>query len=154
MITKMLEKWKLTEYTPIEKFILEKDYRRIGNLVINELNTSDEKVMAAVSICRRRFKVSDIILLVILDEEQEGEAGIAFTQNGIYHWKGDEEYIGGVSYNHIRELDYDEENVMVTDKDGVILTLWCGEDTSEKYSRYMYNFIMDIKEYAEENGTK
>lgn len=154
MITTMLEKMKLTEYTPIEKFIVGREHERIGNLVIDDFHTSYEEAITAVSVCRRRFKTSDLILLVVLDEEEKGEAGIAFTRTGIYHWKEKEEFVGGVLYDQIQTLDYDEENVMVTDQDGTTLVLWCGEDNGEKYTRYMYNLIMDIKEYVEENGTE
>mgnify|MGYP003485548870 CR=1 FL=1 len=112
MITTMLEKMKLTEYTPIEKFIVGREHERIGNLVIDDFHTSYEEAITAVSVCRRRFKTSDLILLAVLDEEEKGEAGIAFTRKGIYHWKEKEEFVGGVLYDQIQTLDYDEENVM------------------------------------------
>ncbi|MBO4415365.1 MAG: hypothetical protein J5824_05220 [Lachnospiraceae bacterium] len=68
----------------------------------------------AATICRRRFKPQEIILLSILDEDEEGEAGVAFTDKAIYCWDEDDNFIFSISYNDIESLDYDSNGVHLT----------------------------------------
>ena len=143
------EKEDLENASPIRRSILSSNYGDIGECVVAGARISRQLATTAVSICRRRFKAEDLILLVLLDEEEEGEAGIAFTEIGIYYWREDEEFVAEIPYESIQAVDYDEENAIVTTADGKVIELFCGADEDEKYSRYMYNFIMDIKEALE-----
>lgn len=143
------EKLDLENASPLRKFILSSDYSAIGNCVVAGSLLSKSLATTATSICRRRFKADDIILMILLDEEEEGEAGIAFTEMGIYCWEEEEEFLAEIMYDSIRDVDYDEESTIVYTMDGKEIELYCGEDTDEKYSRYLYNFIMDIKDALE-----
>ncbi len=141
----------LENASPMERLILTSPHSDIGNCVLEGRLISRDLATAATAICRRRFKAKDIVLMVLLDENEEGESGIVFTETGIYHWLEDEEFMGEILYMDIESVDYDEENVMITDGAGRTVEIFCGEDDDEEhYSRYMYNFIMDIKEGMEE----
>ena len=145
------KKENLENASPMERLILTSQHSDIGSCVLERMLISGELANAATAICRRRFKVMDIVLMVLLDKDEEGEAGIVFTETGIYHWLEDEEFVGEMPYVDIESVDYDEEQVIITDNDGRTVELFCGEDSEEEhYSRYMYNFIMDIKEGLEE----
>ena len=139
----------LENASAIKKFLLTGNYSEIGGYVLAGTSITRKLAITAVSVCRRRFKTEDIVLLVLLDEDEEGEAGIVFTEKGIYQWQEDEEFVAEVRYDAIQSVDYDEENVLITTKDGKNVDLYCGDDCDEKYSRYMYNFIADIVEFFE-----
>lgn len=150
-VKKTQESVDSSDYSPLKKMILGSNYGNIGKYVVANMQLSQHLGNTAVSICRRRFKTSDLVLIDVLDEEEEGEAGIAFTEKGIYCWEEDESFVAEIRYDNIAEVDYDDENVIVTTVEGKNIELFCGEDENdEKYSRYMYNFIMDIKEAYEE----
>lgn len=140
---------KLEEDCTLREFLLFNNRKEIGKCVLEAGKIVRKHEIAATSICRRKFNVEDIILLVIQDDEEEGEAGIAFTENGIYQWQEKEELVAEVMYDNIKSVDYDEESVIITTKDGKNVDLYCDDDCDEKYSRYMYNFIADIVEFLE-----
>lgn len=151
-INKMLTKMDLVEGSPFREFIFTLDSARIGNCVLKGAQLSKELGNTATAICKRRFKWQDMIVMVALDDEGEGEAGIVFTEKGIYHWLEDEEFVAEVTYEDIGAVGYQGNYVIITRQDDSPVELFCGEDAEEeKYSRYMYNFICDIVEYFDMN---
>lgn len=93
-------------------FIFNLDWNDIGPCVLrcdNGENTALTKT--AATICRRRFKPADIVLISVLDEDEEGEAGIAFTSKGLYYWDEDDTFVFDVNYADIASVDYDEDSV-------------------------------------------
>jgi hypothetical protein len=52
----------------------------------------------------------------------------------------------------MREVDYDDNDmeVVVVVEDGSRYVIECTGDEEQRYQRYLYNFLMDIKEKAEE----
>ena len=136
--------------SPLAEFIYDSDYDEIGNYVRRKTELSKRQVNNAVAICRRSFTKDDIILFDILDEEEEGEEGIVFTEKAIYHWRDDETVIGEVPYEEITGVDYEGDYVYLCTADDGTIELYCGEDAEEeKYTRYMYNFISDILDFLE-----
>lgn len=122
----------------------------ISRCVLTGDDITREHAIAAVSICKRKFKIEDIVLMVALDEAEEGESGIAFTEKGIYYWLEDEGFVADIPYGSIKEIDFDQENVIIITADDKKINLFCGGDIDDKYSRFMYNYIMDLKEEYEE----
>ncbi len=93
--------------------ILALDWKDIGELVLSpESECFNAYARTAATICRRAFKPADVILISVLDEDGEGETGIAFTTRGIYYW--DEDMHTGVNYSDIAGVDYDDDSVIVT----------------------------------------
>ena len=136
--------------SPLAKFIYDSDYREIGALVRRKSELTKSQMNTAVAICRRRFTKDDIILFDILDDYDEGEEGIVFTESAIYHWRGDETVVAEVSYEEIARVDYEGDYVYLVTEDDEAIELYCGEDAGEeKYTRYMYNFISDILDFLE-----
>ena len=103
-----------TNEADIKRFILERASKDLGPEIITyqdtEMKTLSKK---ASTICRRRFKASDVLLMSLLDEEAEGETGVAFTADGIYHWEEDDNFIFGIKYRDIKQVDYDSNGVIV-----------------------------------------
>ena len=134
--------------------LLELDYHSIGSNVYAKSDLSDDVLLTAVSICRRRFKKDDIVFMVVLAHAQEGECGIAFTKDKMYYWEEDEDYRGDVSYMDILDVDYEETVVSVSASGcNQALEIECDND-GKNYSRQMYNFLMDIKEAADKKRKK
>jgi len=147
-IHKYLTKMDLVEVGPFREFILGIDSEHIGGCVLKGAQISQEFGNTATAICKRRFKWQDMIVMVVLDGEEEGEAGIVFTEKGIYHWLENEEFVAEVLYEDIGAVGYQGDSVIITRQDDSPVILFCGEDAEEeKYSRYMYNYICDIVEY-------
>ena len=92
--------------------------------------------------------------MVLLDEDNDydGEAGIAFTSKAMYYWLEGDDFRCEIKYDEIASVDFDEESITVEDTDGTCYEIICNtdDDDGEKYSRYMYNMVMDIKEMLEE----
>lgn len=131
-------------------FIYDSDYSEIGNCVLRKTELSKRQVNNAIAICRRSFTKDDIILFDVLDEEEEGEEGIVFTEKAIYHWLDNETVVGEVPYEMITGVDYGGAHVTLWTTDDEAVDLYCGEDAEEeKYTRYMYNFISDILDFFE-----
>lgn len=146
---KFFEPLNLENAGPVKRILLEHDFIAIGEYVLADSRISRELAVSVAAICRRRFKATDIVVLDILDEKEEGEAGIAFTEKGIYCWEEDETFVAEILYSNIAAVDYEEEYVIITDKEGKEIRLFCGDEDEVKYSRNMYNYIMDIKEAME-----
>ena len=151
-LSKYLTKMELVEGSPFREFIFSLDSDHIGSCVIKGSRLSRDFGNTATAVCKRRFKWQDMVVMVVLDEEEEGEAGIVFTEKGIYHWKEDEEFVGEILYEDIAAVGYQGDSVIITNHEDVPLILFCGEDAEEeKYSRYMYNYICDVVEYFDMN---
>ncbi len=127
----------------IGRTILSSDYNRIGFCVSEGNRAVEDVLIAAVTLCRRRFKKKDIVLIDILDEEEEGEIGLVFTESACYYWN--ENFQFSFNYADVTEVDFDDEGmeVSVTAGDSTY-TIELTGDEDEHYPRYMYNFIMDI----------
>lgn len=136
--------------SPMKVAILNVSCNEISNCVEMGTRLTREKAIAAISICRRKFRIEDIVLMVVLDEAEEGEAGIVFTEKGIYYWLEDEGFVAEIPYGTIKDVDYDEEYAIITTTDNKQVELLCGGEVEDKYSRYMYNYIMDLKEAYDE----
>jgi hypothetical protein len=134
---------KAADLGEIGRAILSSDYNRIGFCVSEGKRTDEDVLMAAVTLCRRRFKKKDIVLIDILDEEEEGEIGLVFTESACYYWN--ETFQFSFDYADVTEMDFDDEGmeVSVTAGDSTY-TIELTGDEDEYYPRYMYNFIMDI----------
>ena len=83
--------------SPLKKFILSCDTDKLGDCVGRGSQISKQLSNAATAICRRRFNRDDIVVMSVLDRDEEGEAGIVFTEKGIYHWLENEEFVLGNS---------------------------------------------------------
>ena len=123
----------------------------ISRCVLTGDDITREHAIAAVSICKRKFKIEDIVLMVALDEAEEGESGIAFTEKGIYYWLEDEGFVADIPYGSIKEIDFDQESVIVMTTDNKRIEILCGGDIDDNYSRFMYNYMMDLKGAYEES---
>lgn len=132
----------------LTEWICNSNYRMIAEYVYANDDLTDDMALAAVSICRRRFKRSDIVLMVALDKDVEGERGIVFTKDRLYCWEEDEDYRGDVAYIDIEDVTYDKESLTIVNKSGDEVYIYCG-DEFEDYNRRMYNYLMDIKDCAE-----
>ncbi len=100
-----------TALTPED--ILGLDWKDIGEFVLSpESECFKAYARTAATICRRAFKPADVILISVLDEDGEGETGIAFTSDGLYYW--DEDMHNGVKYSDIDDVDYDDDSVRLT----------------------------------------
>ena len=147
-MSKFLAKMDLVEGGPFREFIFALDSDRIGGCVLKGNRITQEIGNTATAICKRRCKWQDMIVLIVLDEEEEGEAGIVFTEKGIYHWLEGDEFVAEVTYEDIGAVGYQGNYIIITRQDDSPVELYCGEDAEEeKYSRYLYNYICDIVEY-------
>ena len=151
-VNNFLSKVDLVEGGPFRDFIFCLDSEHIGACVLKGARLSQELGNTATAVCRRRFKCQDIIVMDVLDEEEEGEAGIVFTEKGIYHWLEGEEFVAEVPYDDIGAVGYCGDEIIITRMDDSPVFLFCGAGAEEeKYSRYMYNYICDILEYYDKN---
>ena len=117
----------------------------LGEYVVLGGEVSDDVLLSAVSICRRRFKEEDIILMNVLDDEQQGEIGIVLTEEGCFVWN--EKFLFNFNYKDIESVDYNDEDMEVyvkaNDED---YTIELSGDEDEHYPRKWYNLLLDIKE--------
>lgn len=151
-IQRFLTKMDLVEAGPFREFIFALDSDHIGSCVLRGARITQEIGNTATAICKRRFKWQDMIVLIALDEDEEGEAGIAFTEKGIYHWLEGDEFVAEVPYEDIGAVGYQGNYIIITRQDDSPVELFCGEDAEkEKYSRYMFNYICDIVDYFDAN---
>ena len=137
------------DISPMKIAILNGNCNEISTCVVAGTKISRERAIAAVSICRRKFKIEDIVLMVVLDDAEDAESGIVFTEKGIFYWLEDEGFVAEIPYGSIKTVDYDEEYAIITTTDDKRVELLCGGEVEDKYSRYMYNYIMDLKEAYE-----
>ena len=126
-------------------------YKDIAENVYTVEELSPDVIEIAVSVCRRKFKKKDILLMVINDDDQEGYAGFVFTPESIISWTGEGCKANVIPYESIQDVDYEGENVIVTGTDSAV-KLWCGDDDDDEwnYTKKMYNFVCDILEMLEE----
>ncbi len=98
----------------LRDFILSHADTNLGPAIVN-YNDQRMKSLSkkAATICRRRFRADDVLLLSLLDEDEEGDAGVAFTNDGIYHWEEEDNFIFGIKYRDIKYVDYDSNGVRV-----------------------------------------
>ena len=151
-VNKFLAKMDMVEGSPFREFIFGLDSDRIGSCVLKGDRITQEIGNTATAVCKRRFKWQDMIVLIALDGDEEGEAGILFTEKGIYHWLEDDEFVAEVTYEDIGAVGYQGNYIIITRQDDSPVELFCGEDAEEeKYSRYMYNYICDVVEYFDMN---
>lgn len=151
-IQRFMTKMDLVEAGPFREFIFALDSEHIGGCVLRGARITQELGNTATAICKRRFKGQDIIVAVLLDEAEEGEVGIVFTEKGIYHWLEGDEFVAEVLYEDIGAVGYQGNYIIITRQDDSPVELFCGEDAEkEKYSRYMFNFICDIVDYFDAN---
>jgi hypothetical protein len=151
-IGKYLAKMDLAEIGPFGQYISALDCDRIGSCVLKGARITQDYGNTATAICKRRFKWEEMVVMVVLDEDEEGEAGIVFTEKGIYHWMEDEEFVAEVLYEDIGAISYCKDEIIITKMDDSPVILFCGEDAEEeKYSRYMYNFICDVVDYFDKH---
>lgn len=139
------------EYNSVREIIKSYDYDKIGETVMELADARDDIIIAAVSLCRRRFRKNDIILIDVLDEENEGSIGVVFTEDALYHWN--ESFQFSVKYADIVDVDFDDAMMTVyiqTGNDNYALELTGDED--EYYPRYMYNFLMEIVDGVKNNS--
>lgn len=138
------------------------DYKNIGYYVTFREDIAsaewdiitDQTAFDVVSICRRKLKKKDILVLSITEKYGDGDIrnGIIFMKDKICEFNDDALY-NIIKYIDIKEADYDTESVTIT-TDAETHTLTCCYDTDEydeSYPKYMYNFIMDIVDYLQEN---
>lgn len=138
--------------TKIQDFILGSNYQTISECVYEASDITEALALAATSICRRRFKKQDMIIMVVLDDCAEGESGIVFTQDKLFYWEMDEEFRGEIAYEDISDVDYDKTSVTVFSKDGTEIVIACEDDGDMHYGRYMYHFLMDIRDFVAEDS--
>lgn len=151
-VSKFLAKADLVDGGPFREFIFSLDSEHIGSCVLKGARITQEIGNTATAVCKRRFKWQDMIVLITLDEDEEGEAGILFTEKGIYHWLENDEFVAEVLYDDIGAVGYQGDYIIITRQDDSSVELFCGEDAEEeKYSRYLYNYICDIVEYFDAN---
>lgn len=125
--------------------ILSLNYREIGENVYAG-SISKEVLNDVTAVCRRRFRGDDVLVYVDTDENEEYNSGIVFTEDRIFTWTDNEGCIEEVAYADISAVDYNDHSVTISYNGGTC-ALYLGENAEdEKYSRYMYNFIMDIME--------
>lgn len=117
----------------------------LGGYVVLGGEVPDDVLLSAVSICRRRFKEEDIILMNVLDDEQQGEIGIVLTEEGCFVWN--EKFLFNFNYKDIESVDYNDEDMEVyvkaNDED---YTIELSGDEDEHYPRKWYNLLLDIRE--------
>ena len=162
-----IAKTTAAEQSLSREFILERAKGLASEMMTCEDDRLKDYAFKASTITRRRFKPDDVVMLRFLDEEEEGDAGLAFTTAGIYCWEEDDRYSFGVRYEDILSVDYDEDGVILHvnendrdgsnvfgmilngDRDSIVIPCET-EDDDEKISeiRRMYNLLADLVEKA------
>lgn len=94
----------------------------------------------------REVKKESIILLVYLNPQCNLDEGLLFTGWGLFYWEEEGKRRENIPYEQIDQVDFTEDSVIVSYQ-GISLTIYLGEDAeTEKFPRYMYNFIMELLE--------
>ncbi len=146
----VLTKMDLTGTSGLRRLLIESAKNGLGSCILTFSQISDDLAVTATAICRRRFNRDDIVVMSVLDRDEEGEAGIVFTEKGIYHWLENEQFVAEIPYDQIGAVGYQGDSVIITMEDDSNVILYCGEDAvEENYSRYMYNYIVDILMYLQ-----
>ena len=129
----------------VKELLLSTDYE-IGDLITCKeigYEPDNECVYNAITSCRRKIKKKDIILFYINDDE--GLCGTIFTEKKLYILE--DGIKDKIEYADIDDVDFEDYHVYVTLSNGEKKNLDFEEDY---YSKEMYNLLMDIKEYLEE----
>lgn len=151
------------ECTEIAKYMLGRDISKIGPncYVMNKVNREYRKkndvygtediLNDITAICKRAFNKQDVIIYInTSDDEDDYETGIVFNETEIVTWDMTKESIIRIPYEKIESVDFDDKFAYVILNDNQTVKLYLGKDADEmKYSRYMYNFLMDLMEYNE-----
>lgn len=141
----------------MKQLILNGRYSAIGETVQggNEIPSSTLDFIYSVS--RRKIEKKSVLVVVFLDYNQDGKEGVAFTEDSIFSWlmnkdeKSEMEFI--IKYSDIRDVDFEDDTVIISLKDGSTkeIIIDTDEDELDYYSDPMYHFIMDIVDYYNEN---
>lgn len=93
--------------------------------------------------CRKKFKKEDIILFSVDSFYSSLTMGIVFLEDRICTFDQKKlEYI--ITYAEMENVDFTEDSVTIRVTSGEEVSLYCGND--EKYSKGIYNLLMDIKD--------
>ena len=84
------------------------------------------------------------VFFVDLDEEEEYETGVVFTDASIIYWTETGGDVEKIPYKSISAVDFDEDSVFIKHGNANTNIALGDEAEDEKYPRYMYTFIMDI----------
>ena len=131
---------------PKSNLILQMDYSRIAPEVETAKDIDEESMSDVLAFTRREVKKESIILLVYLNPQCNLDVGLLFTGRGLFYWEEEGKRRENIPYEQIDQVDFTEDSVIVSYQ-GISLTIYLGEDAeTEKFPRYMYNFIMELLE--------
>lgn len=131
---------------PMSNLILQMDYSRIAPEVETAKDIDEESMSDVLAFTRREVKKESIILLVYLNPQCNLDEGLFFTGRGLFYWEEEGKRRENIPYEQIDQVDFTEDSVIVSYQ-GISLTIYLGEDAeTEKFPRYMYNFIMELLE--------
>ena len=131
---------------PMSNLILQMDYSRIAPEVETAQEIDEESLSDVLAFTRREVKKEHIILLVYLNPQCSLDEGLIFTGRGLFYWEDEGKRRENIPYEQIEKVDFTDDSVVISYQ-GVSLTIYVGEDAeSEKFPRYMYNFIMELLE--------
>ena len=173
------EKIKALDDGTVKGLILSGNYYNIGSTVIVQVNSNellyassndyefteyikdistygftwkdvDEYISNVVTVCRRKVKKDKILICSLLDTYFERMSGQAFTNEKIYAFDdGKLQYI--ITYDEIDDADFEEDAVILKLTGGQEIRLYCDESgQGSRYSKNLFNFIMDIKDRLDE----
>lgn len=131
---------------PMSNLILQMDYSRIAPEVETAKDIDGKSMSDVLAFTRREVKKESIILLVYLNPQCNLDEGLLFTGRGLFYWEEEGKRRENIPYEQIDQVDFTEDSVIVSYQ-GISLTIYLGEDAeTEKFPRYMYNFIMELLE--------
>lgn len=131
---------------PMSNLILQMDYSRIAPEVETAKDIDEEAMSDVLAFTRREVKKEHIILLVYLNPQCNLDEGLLFTGRGLFYWAEEGKRRENIPYEQIEQVDFTDDSVVISYQ-GVSLMIYLGEDAeSEKFPRYMYNFIMELLE--------
>ena len=133
----------------IAEYITQLNCSRIGETV--RFGSFSKGVLTDITaVCRRCFRKEEVIVYVDLDEDEDYEKGIVFTEDAIVVWTDSGDDVEKIEYAEITDADFDENEVIIYH--GSTTRIDLGDDAEEEgYSRNMYSFIMDILEFLQED---
>lgn len=103
----------------------------------------EEAACNVCAFCRRKFKKEDIILFSVDSFYSPMTMGIVFLEDKMCTFDQKMmEYI--ITYAEMENVDFTEDSVTIRVTSGEEVNLYCGND--EKYSKGIYNLLMDIKD--------
>lgn len=137
----------LAESGAVGRFISQSDYEDIGDNVLLCSNFTKNDVRDLLTYSRRKIRVEDVLIAVNYDIEGEMETfkGFIFTPDVLYYVE-DEEIQNEFDYNDIETVDIEKgqySHILINDE-----SIDCSCD-GETYGKEMYNYILDLLEYLE-----